>query len=199
MKSGQDARQIERLAGPQGGVFSRADLESCLDERHSAALYRRLQRLLDGGDLRRFRNGIYVAREFDLAVLSQRLAPDSAVSFETVLARALVIGPRPKHGLSAIRSGRTQRLLALGARLSFHHLAPELRFGERIVDGVRMTDPEKALLDVFTFHLRGRKALFDLHGDVDLDRLDRKRLRTYLERYENRRLVTFVLDTLGLK
>ena len=57
---------------------------------------------------------------------------------------------------------------------------------------------EKALLDVFTFHLRGRRALFDLQGDIDLGALDRKRLRGYLQRYRNPRLVAFVRKSLRL-
>ena len=194
----QDERILARLGPRQRGVFSLDDLKVCLDEPHRSALYRRVESLIEVGALRRFSNGFYVAAEYDLAVLSKRLAPDSAVSFETVLARELVIGPRPAHAVSAIRGGRSTRFESLGARVQFHHLTTSLRFGERTVDGVRMTDAEKALLDVFTFHLRGRRALFDLQGDIDLGALDRKRLRGYLQRYLNPRLVAFVRKSLRL-
>lgn len=198
MNEGDDLQTVERLSASQRGVFSVADLRACLAEPHRAALYRRVDRLIAGGTLRRFAGGFYVARDFDLAVLCQRLAPDSALSFEFVLARELVIGPKPAHALSAIRAGRTQRLEAHGKSLAFHHIKADLRFGESVVAGVRSTDAEKALLDVLLFHQRGRRALFDLRSDVHLDRLDRRKLGRYLRRYENPRFVAFARGVLEL-
>ncbi|MBI5364111.1 MAG: hypothetical protein HZA53_13095 [Planctomycetes bacterium] len=198
MKSIDEVRSIERLRRSQRGVFSLQDLRTTFDEPHDAALHRRLNRLLDAGVLRRFGSGFYVTESFDLGVLSQRIAPESAVSFETVLAQELVIGPRPANSVSCVRSGRSATFSAQGASVVFHHLAPDLRFGETSKDGVRRTDAEKAMLDVLAFHLRGRRALFDLHGDVNLERLDRKRLVKYLARYSNPKFVAFARQVLRL-
>jgi hypothetical protein len=193
-----DSRILQRLAGSQAGVFSLGDLRSALAEPHPAALFRRIDDLIDAGVLERCTRGVYVAEEFDLAVLSQRIAPDSAVSFETVLADALVIGPRPSTRISAIRSGRSRTYRVRGFVLEHHRLSEGLRFGEVSMDGVRRTVPEKALLDVLNFHLRGRRALFDLRSDVQLDRLDRGLLREYLDRYRNPRFIAFARDVLRL-
>lgn len=187
---------LERLAGSQGGVFSLADLRLALAEPHRSALHRRVDRWIEAGILSRCRRGIYVTQGFDRQVLSQRLAPDSALSFETVLADALIIGPRPDRRISAVRRGRSERYEVAGIRVEHRQLADGLRFGEEVRDGVRRTVPEKALLDVIMFHLRGRRALFDIRTDVDLDRLDRDLLREFLERYNNPRAVAFARDVL---
>lgn len=199
MNGVDDLRTVERLRAAQHGVLTLGDLRTALAEPHRAALHRRLDRLIRAGVLRRFSSGFYVAEEFELAVLSQRIAADSAVSFETVLARDLVIGPRPARALSAIRDGRSATFAAHGCRIEYHHLAASLRFGESVREGIRTTDAEKALLDVLNFHLRGRRALFDVHSDLNFDRLDRGKLRDYLERYRNPRFVAFARDTLGLR
>lgn len=194
----EDVRVVERLQARQRGVFTLDDLRAALAEPHQAALYARAQRLMRAGTLQRFTRGVYVTADFDLALLSQRIASDSAVSFETVLARELVIGPRPTRVISAIRNGRPATFDAHGFRIEYHHIATNLRFGEFVDDGVRRTDAEKAILDVLAFHLRGRRALFDVHSDVNLDRLDARRLRDYLARYRNPRFVAFARDTLRL-
>lgn len=199
MNEGLDQRTIQRLSAPQRGVFSSADLRTALGEKHRAAFHRRIDRLIRSGALRRFTAGFYVAERFDIAILCQRIAPDSAVSFETVLARELVIGPRPAHALSAIQGGKTRKLEAHGDRITLHHIDDSMRFGESVQDGVRTTDAEKAVLDVLTFHLRGRRALFDIHSDLNLKRLDRSKLRKYLERYRNPRFVAFALEVLRLR
>jgi hypothetical protein len=198
MNERADLQAIQRLSGPQRGVFSHADLCAVLSEPHRAALYRRVARLVDDGILARVGRGHYVAKEFDLGVLTQRLAPTSAVSFETVLARELVIGPRPERGLSAIHGGRPASYDARGRVIQLHRISPALRFGESVRDAVRSTDAEKALLDVLAYHLRGRRAVFDIYSDVDLNRLNRKRLANYLRRYENPKFVAFARDVLRL-
>jgi hypothetical protein len=198
MKLAEDVAALQQLAPGQRGVFSVADLRAVLGEPHRAAVFRRVEALVERGELTRVVRGIYVAREFDLGTLSQRLAPDSAISFETVLADALVIGPRPVRGLRAIRCGRGARYVVGEAWIEHHRVAPHLRFGEVDRKGIRMTVPEKAILDVLAFHQRGRPASFDIRSDVALDRLDRRVLRDFLGRYENPRFVAFARDVLGL-
>jgi hypothetical protein len=198
MNTRDDVRTVERLAALQSGVFHLSDLRAALAEPHRAALYRRIERMIGAGVLRRFASSVYITASFDLAVLSQRIAPDSTVSFETVLARELVIGPRPAFSVSSIRGGRSALHETHGYRVAYHHIADELRFGESAHGGVRTTDPEKAMLDVLTFHLRGRRALFDLRGDVELARLDQSKLDDYLSRYRNSRFVAFARGVLRL-
>lgn len=148
--------------------------------------------------LRRFLRGFYVAEEFDLATLSQRLAPESYVSFANVLSRDLLIGPRPERQVMAVRAGRNRTYRGFGFEIVHLGLAPHLFFGYEARDGIRFADAEKALLDTLYFHLRGQRYVFDPFSDVDTSRLDPVRLQDYLGRYRNPRFVTFARHALGL-
>jgi hypothetical protein len=192
MKNALDARAVARVASAQRGVLSKADLQTLLADPHPAGFKRRIRALERQHVLRRFSRGFYVLDPFDLATLSQRLAPDSYVSFGTVLAQHLLIGTRPEHQLIAAKSGRARSYRGLGYEIVHLHIAPHLDFGHKATNGVQFADAEKAFLDVLYFHLRGRRYPFDVYSDVDCSRLDRRRLATYLARYRNPKFVAFV-------
>lgn len=193
-----DDRTLRTLAPTQKGVFSTSDLRTALQESRPAALSRRLRALIELGTLRRFVRGWYVAETFDLATLSQRLAPRSYVSFGTSLARDLLVGTAPERLVTAAKVGPARTYAALGYEIVHVSLAPHLDFGHRRIDGVAWADPEKAVLDVLYFHLRGRRYVFDIYSDIAFDKLDRKRLVTYLKRYRNPRFVAFAKGLLEL-
>ena len=196
MNTAAAARLVQGLGQAQRGVFSKADLQTALAERHPAAFARRIDALLDLGVLHRFSRGWYVTEDFDLATLSQRLAPSSYISFSTVLARHLIVGPNPEDRIIAVKTGRP-RQYALGDRVIEHvSVAESLLFGFETVDGVRYADAEKAAIDTLYFHLRGRRYPFDIFSDMAVDRLDHVRVRRYLERYNNPRFVAFAKGVL---
>lgn len=186
-----DLRIIERWAVGQRGVFSNADLLTALAERHRTAYSRRVRALQSNGVLRRFLRGWYVAKEFDLSTLSQRIAPDSYISFATVLAQSLLVGTSPERRIVAVKIGRTRTYAALGYEIVHVGITPRLFFGFETRDGVRYADKEKAVLDVLYFHLRGRIYPFDPYSDIRFEGLDRRRIRKYLKRYENPKFVAF--------
>ncbi len=194
MKFTDDIGRIAALATKQRGVFSTSDLSVALADPHPAAFSRRIQSLIEAGTLRRFLRGWYVAEDFDLATLSQRLAPDSAVSFGNVLAENLMIGSMPSRQVMAVKVGRSRRFRSLGYDITHLGLAKGLHFGfePETRDGVRWVDREKAVLDVLYFHLRGQVYFFDPYSDIDFSRLDRARLDDYLSAYKNPKFVTFV-------
>lgn len=199
MKSEPDALLIGRLASSQAGVFSKADLQTALAEPHPSAFVRRMSALETLGVLRRFARGWYVADPFELAVLSQRLAPDSYVSFGSVLADRLVIGTAPDRRITAVKLGKGRTYAGLGFAIEHVSIAPHLFFGFDVArNGVRYADAEKAVLDALYFHLRGRRYVFDVFSDLALDRLDRGRLSAYLERYRNPKFIAFASDALEL-
>lgn len=191
-----DEQLLQPLTALQRGVLSKADLQTLLAERHPAAFARRVRGLHRTGALRRFVRGWYVTPDFDLATLSQRLAPGSYVSFGTVLARQLLIGSTPERQMMAAKVGRTRTYAALGVEIVHVGIAPHLDFGHRAVEGVNYADAEKAVLDVLYFHLRGRRYVFDVYSDIAFDKLDMGRVRDYLERYRNPRFVAFARGVL---
>jgi hypothetical protein len=193
-----DVRIVGQLAGEQGGVFSKADLQNAFAEPHPAAFVHRIRYLVDNGILRRFSRGWYVSESFDLATLSQRIAPDSYISFGTVLARHLVIGTNPSSQVIAVKVGRSRSYAALGFSIEHVGISSHLFFGYSSVDGIRYADAEKAVLDTLYFHLRGRRYPFDIYSDINLGKLDQTRLREYLNRYRNPKFVAFAESTLEL-
>lgn len=194
-----DEREIRRVTSAQRGVFSKADLQVLLGDRHAEGLRRRLAALERDGVLRRFSRGFYVTDDFDLPTLSQRLAPDSFVSFGTVLAQRLIIGPRPSRHVLAAKPGKSRTYSSQGDTVTHVQVAPHLCFGTSVVDGVRIADAEKAVLDTLYFHLRGRRYPFDVYSDIAYHLLDRKRLEEYLDRYRNPKFVTFASRVLELR
>ena len=193
-----DFRLVGRLSSEQRGVFSKSDLQTALGERHPAAFVRRLDALEKQGVLRRFVRGWYVAESFDLPTLSQRIAPASSVSFGHVLARELLVGTAPVRQVMGTKIGRTRTYRGLGCEVVHLGIAAHLDFGHRTIDGVRYSDPEKAVLDVLYFHLRGQKYAFDLYSDVRFDRVDTARILSYLTRYRNPKFVVFAKSVLGI-
>jgi len=141
---------------------------------------------------------MYVRDGFDLPTLSQRLAPDSYISFGNALARHLVIGTLPERQILAARPSTAHTYTGLGYEVVHVHIAPHLDFGHNVEQGVRWADAEKATLDTLYFHLRGRCYPFDIYSDIDPARLDRARLELYLERYRNPRFIAFARGVLGL-
>lgn len=191
MKAIADTNLLQRLRTAQRGVFSRSDLETAFAEKHLAAFTRRVRTLVDAGVLRRFCRGWYVTDGFDLATLSQRLAPESYVSFGTVLARELLVGTASPSKVVAVKLGRPRRYVHENYVIEHVGVTRELLFGFSALDGVRHADPEKAVLDVLYFHLRGRRYEFDIYSDVAYHKLDPVRVRDYLRRYRNPRFVAF--------
>lgn len=199
MKAIPDSRLVARLSGPQSGVFSTADLRTAFAEPHTAAFARRIRELLRHGVLVRFTRGFYVSEEFELPVLSQRIATDSCISFETVLAQGMVIGTKPDRRVVATKVGRTRRYTACDFEIEHVCISEHLSFGYEYTNGVRYANPEKAVLDVLYFHLHGRRFAFDIYSDINHRKLDMGRVREYLRRYQNPKFVVFAERVLGIQ
>ena len=192
MNAVADAQLLSRLDAEQCGVYSTGDLRTAFGEAHPAGFVRRVRALLDHGILRRFCRGWYVGDGFDLATLSQRIAPESYISFGTVLARDLIIGTSPDRQIVAVKLGRPRRYACDGYVIEHVSVTEELLFGFSNVNGVRYANAEKAVLDTLYFHLRGRRYPFDIYSDIALNKLDTARLRDYLSHYRNPKFVAFV-------
>lgn len=186
----------DTLVAHHQGVFSLSDLKNLFSPYDAVLFYRHLGRLERKGVLRRFTRSFYVTPEFSLAVLSQRLCEKSYISFGNVLADALLIGTIPQHTVSAVKIGKNRRYESDLGRVLHFGMAPRLFFGFKIMAGVATADPEKAFLDTLYFHLRGHGFGFNIYHDIDLSRLDRKKVLAYLKAYRNPKFVRFVKGVL---
>lgn len=179
------------------GVFGLSDLCNMLKTSNRSVLYRALKELEGAGILSRFCRGFYVARGFDPLVLSQRISPESYISFGNALAAQLLIGSVPRYRIRAAKPG-PKRIYQNGQYCIEHlSLQQELIFGYEVVEGVRVALPEKAVLDTLYLYRRGVKFSFDIYSDIDYGRLDKSLVREYLKKYNNPVFVDFARRLTG--
>jgi len=188
----QDYKLLQKWSVQMGGVYSTSDLNNLFDEGRPVALNRHIRRLEDNGVLKRFVRGYYVTEAFDPKILSARLNPHSYISLGTVLAEALVIGSVPARTLYAVKTGRNKLYKSNELSLQFVGISPRLFFGFANKAGVNIALPEKAFLDTLYFYQKGRKYSFNIFTDIDMSRLDRKKIMNYLKQYRNPKFVAFV-------
>lgn len=137
MNLASDARAVAAAATDQRGVFDRTDLQVLLAEPHRSALTRRIEALVQAGELQRFSRGVYVRDPFDLPTRSQRRSPGSYLSFGNALARHLVIGTAPARQILGVKTGPARGYLGPGYDITHVHVAAHLHFGFTAVDGVQ--------------------------------------------------------------
>lgn len=193
---------LQSLSPKHHGVFSTYDLANLFLTKDSLGLSRKLKSFLKAGVLHRFCRGYYVTEDFDLESLSQRLCPHSAISLGTVLAKTRLIGNIPQKTVYAVKIGKTrvyQSTLASIVHLGYSSssIGRNLWFGYSLGDvGIRYADKEKAFLDTLYFYQLGHKFSFNVYSDIAVERLDRKKIESYLKKYRNPKFVTFVKGVL---
>ena len=69
---------------------------------------------------------------------------------------------------------------------------PCLYFGFTVKNGIKIADNEKAFIDVIYYQMKGSKFVFNPTSDVDLERIDKKKIMTYLKSYKNKRFVSYL-------
>ena len=188
-----DIQLIEKTKETLGGVFDHADIANLFGEPHQKQLYRRLNDLIENGNLERFCRGVYITPKFDLEVLSQKISPRSYISFGSVLAEHLVIGRIPRYQLDAVKIGKT-RVYKQGD-YTVRHFGSKTsdQFGIKSIGGVRKADAERALIDTLYFYQHGTEFYFDIFSDIDRNRFDTKKIDLYLSQNDkNQKFVNFV-------
>ncbi len=193
---------LQKLIPAHRGVFSFNELKNLLMSRTALDAHRQIRSLLQAKVLTRFCRGFYVAQEFDLEWLSQRLCPGSAISMGTILAENLLIGSIPQKAVYAVKVGKShiyKSPVGQVVQLGFTNRKDvgQLWFGyTNNKFGVCRADIEKAFLDTLYFYQLGRRFSFNVYSDIQVDRLNRKKLKTYLARYKNPKFRAFVKGVL---
>lgn len=188
---------LQSLAPKHRGIFSNSDLSNLFLTLNSLSFNRRLKPFLKSGILRRFCRGYYVTENFDLEWLSQRLSTHSAISLGTVLAKNRLIGNIPQKTVYAVKIGKTriyQSKFGSVVHLGYSSLSVGLNlwFGyDTSITGIRYADKEKAFLDTLYFYQLGHKFSFNVYSDIDVEKLDLKKIQTYLKKYKNPKFKTF--------
>lgn len=201
MKKGANiANAIEKILefGVQaGGVFSSSDLASIIAGGSDLYNQRMIGRLVRAGIISRVRKGLYVTKNCDLWILSARISEKAYVSMDSALARHGLTGSVPQRSLSIVYCGRKRTVDAPCGSIHFYSIAPEFYFGfSRLSSGANLADPEKAFIDLLYFYVKGAHFLIDPLKDVNIGKLNRKRLFEYLKKYKNPKFVKFVKGVL---
>ena len=188
----QISRKVEKYSKAQRGVFSLSDLKNLINPNNKDSFYRALAQLSEAGIISSFCRGFYVTPEFEIKVLSQRICPDSYISFGSVLAQHLIIGSIPTYRLRAVKLGPSKTYSNSEYSIEQYRIVPELFIGYENTNGVNIATPEKAFLDILYYYQKGMDFSYDIYSDIDYDAFDRKLIANYLREYKNKTYVAFV-------
>ncbi|MBI4374633.1 MAG: hypothetical protein HY542_07125 [Deltaproteobacteria bacterium] len=185
--------RVRRMAPQMGGVFIFADLWNLIGLQSSDRTAKVVARLVREGVLFKIRRNIYVTEDPDLWALASRLKPNARVSMDSVLARNGLIGTVPKGSVSLVYPGPPETVKTPFGLLRFFKIKKDLLFGcKKMKYGIPVADSEKAYLDILYYHVRGARFVVDPVTDIDLWKLNRKKIRRYLGAYKNPKFVAFV-------
>lgn len=182
----KELQKLTQVAPEIDGIFSLADLRVLYAKDSVATRFRKVEALVEAGELIRVKKGLYARPDADLRRVSQRIAPESVVSLGTVLAEEGVIGSIPGRRVWAVRVGRPRRYNCTLGVIEHLSVAAGLLCGWEWREGFRRAVIEKAFLDACYFHYKGRSLPFDLLEDVDRERLDKEKLSAFLQAYDQR-------------
>jgi hypothetical protein len=190
--------EIGKMSAAQNGVFSLSDLRNLLQIRSRDSFYRVVKGLCTAGVILRFSRGFYVTEGFYPAVLSQRICPESYISFGSVLADNLLIGSVPKYRIRAVKPKPTRVYKNDECCVEHLGIKPELSFGWMVDKGIKRAEPEKAVLDTLYFYRLGTKFSFDIYSDIDYNNLNKEKINEYLAKYKNPVFVNFVRSLINV-
>lgn len=114
----------------------------------------------------------------------------SYLSFEWVLARHNILSQKPVS-LTLATAERSKKIITPQNFIIYHHLQPKLFWGFNKEENYLIAEPEKAFLDLAYLSLNGY-AKFDVE-EMNLELLDRIKLKKYLRRIDYQRLNNFLL------
>ncbi len=186
--------RLQTLNSTMEGVYSFGDLCNLIGAGSDIGNAKVIARLQREGVVQRIKRGIYVTRDPNLWVLGFRIKTDAYVSMDSVLAKNGLVGSLPARAVSMVYPGRKTTIeTPSGDSLRFFSIQPDLYFGFfPQKNGVEVADKEKAYLDLIYFYTKGARYIFDPLVEVKTNKLDTKKLMTYLKRYKNPKFVTFV-------
>lgn len=184
-------KAIQEWAGEVDEVFNLCDLRVLLGDRTEAALYKRLNSLVEDKILIKVKRGVYATPQASLAAISSRIDPAAYISTGTILARCAAIGSVPARKIQAVKTGRPRAYRCELGMIEHFSIRPALYFGFEHTDGILCATPEKAFLDVCYYAYRGKSFSFDPESDVDPSGLERDIMGRYLEKYDSRFIAYF--------
>lgn len=192
------AEKIQKFSSVNGGVFDFFDLSNLIQSGDFFQNQRWLKRLIQEKLLYRIQRNLFASPKANPWLLACRLKKKSYISMDSVLARNGLIGTTPEFSISLVYPGRKFSLETHFGKLNYYSIDERLFFGfEREPLGVFVADNEKAYLDLLYFYTKGARFAIDPLQEVNLAKLNRKKILTYLKSYQNPKFVKFVKGVLS--
>ncbi len=181
---------IQKINNIPKSYFAFSDIRKVagLDD---ASLRVTLSRLAKRGDLVKLGKGTYAtdATKINWEQFAAENYQPSYLSFEWALARHNILSQQPMS-LTLATTRRSNKKNVLGKTIIYQHLQPKLFWGYFKEENYFIAEPEKDFLDLAYLSLNGY-AKFDPE-EMNLDFLDRKKVATYLKKFNSRRLNTIM-------
>jgi len=190
-------QKIEVLAKSQAGVFSLSDIKNIFGIISKDRLFRYLAILEKKNILIRFIRGFYICKDFDPYLLSQRIASESYISCESILAKEKIINTIPQKMITSVKLGPGRIYKHDFVTIKHLSINPDLYFGFNNEAGINIATKEKAFLDTLYYYKKGRSLYFDIYSDIDYSLLDKGIIFEYLKKYNDKRFVSFIRNLLN--
>jgi predicted transcriptional regulator of viral defense system len=170
--------------------FTFADIRKItdLDDKSLAVT---LSRMVKRGELTRLAGGIYTTdlTKIDREQFAVEKYPPSYISFESALARHNILSQQPVS-LTMATTNRSKKMKMLENMIIYRHIQPNFFWGYLKEENILLAEPEKAFLDLAYLSLNGY-ANFDPE-EMNLDLLDKQKIKTYLKKFNSSRLTALV-------
>jgi predicted transcriptional regulator of viral defense system len=187
------AQKIQKFAPDLGGIFTFSDLWNIIGLASSDRTAKVVARLVREKALFKIRRNLYTSDQPDLWRLASQIKKKAYISMDSVLARNGLIGTVPAYSVSLVYPGPPQTIKTPFGLLRFFLIQKNLLFGfQRTPFGVDVADNEKAYLDLLYYYVKGARFVIDPLQEVDISKLNFKKLRQYLRAYKNPKFVSFV-------
>lgn len=181
---------IEKIKNIPRGYFSLVDIKKISREK-DGSLGVALSRLVKSKQILKLQKNFYAldSTKVDLENFAIETYRPSYLSFEWALAWHNVLSQKPLN-LTLATTKRSKKAMLFGKNLLYRHLKPELFWGFSNEGNYLVANPEKAFLDLAYLSLNGY-AKFDLE-EMNLELLDKKKIKKYLKRFGSKRLDSLI-------
>jgi predicted transcriptional regulator of viral defense system len=180
------SKLLQKINSLPKAYLSFADIRKITDL-DDASLAVTLSRMVKKGELTKVAQGVYATdvSKIDWEQFAMEKYAPSYISFESALARHNILSQQP-ISLTLATTNRSRKVNALDNMLFYRHIQPKLLWGYLQDGNTLLAEPEKAFLDLAYLSLNGY-AKFDPE-EMNLDLLNKQKLREYLKKFDSARL-----------
>ena len=177
--------------------FTAKTLRDILGIEKESSLFKLIARLTTQGVIAPIERNKYLLanKKPDSFALANFLYQPSYISCESALNFFGILSQFPYETVS-VTLRKTAKKIVDGTTYSFLHIKKELFWGYEKQNHVLLANPEKAIVDQLYFAAKGLRSFND--NEYDLSRIDKKKLKSYVQSYPLTRQFQAVLTRFNL-